>query len=170
VSIAKANKIKLIIFDVDGVLTDGRIYHSAKGDEMKAFHVHDGLGIKLLQKAGLETAIITGRQSSLVDIRAKELNINHVYQGQHHKQAAYKTLLEKLNLTPAQTAYIGDDFPDLILIKTSGFGVAVQNAVYEIKQCADYITTQQGGNGAIREVAEYILKAQQVWTQLVESY
>ena len=166
----KATNIKLIIFDVDGVLTDGKIYHSANGDELKAFNVQDGLGIKLLQKANIQTAIITARSSSLVETRAKELNISHLYQGQSDKKIAYNTLLELLQLQPEQVAYVGDDLPDLPLIKLSGLGITVQNGAKDVKKHADWITEKSGGNGAVREIAEAILNAQNHWVQLIAVY
>lgn len=165
-----AKPIKLVIFDVDGVLTDGRVYMSESGHEHKAFHIHDGLGMKMLLQAGIEIAIITSRSSQLVAKRMQELGVKHVYQGQKNKVYAYSELLKKLNLSEQQVAYVGDDLPDLTLIRRSGFGIAVANAVPWVREQADWVTTQQGGQGAVREVCELILQAQGLLKKLQETY
>jgi 3-deoxy-D-manno-octulosonate 8-phosphate phosphatase (KDO 8-P phosphatase) len=167
---AKLKSIQLVVFDVDGVLTDGKIYHTAQGDEIKAFHVHDGLGIRLLHQANIQTAIITSRQSSVVDIRAKELNIQHVYQGQKNKRLAFQDLCKKCQCDPSTVAYVGDDLPDLPLIISAGVGIAVANATTVIKEHADWVTHKKGGKGAVREIAETLLKIKELYDQLLEQY
>lgn len=166
----KAKPIKLVIFDVDGVLTDGRIYLSDSGHEFKAFHALDGMGIKMLLKAGLEVGIITARTSELLSKRANELGIQHVYQGQYPKDNAYNELKATLSLDHHEIAYVGDDLPDLALIRKSGFGVAVCNAAPFVLEHADYTTTNLGGQGAVREVVELILQAQDKLNAVHDSF
>lgn len=166
----KAQLVKLVIFDVDGVLTDGRIFMSDSGHEFKAFHAQDGMGIKMLMKAGLEVAIITARTSELVAKRMKELSIQHVYQGQYPKDNAYDELKTTLTLDHHEIAYVGDDLPDLPLIRKSGLGVAVANAAPFVREHADYLTKNLGGEGAVREVAELILQAQNKLQMVNESF
>lgn len=165
-----AHPIKLVIFDVDGVLTDGRIYFSDSGHEFKAFHAQDGMGIKMLQKAGIEVAIITARQSNMVTKRAEELGIQHVYQKQNPKKAAFEDLKAKLNLQNEQIAYVGDDLVDLPIINQCGLGIAVANAAPFVKLNADWSTTCYGGQGAVREVVELILSAQQKLASVHEAF
>lgn len=165
-----AQHIKLVIFDVDGVLTDGRIYFSDSGHEFKAFHSQDGMGIKMLMQAGLEVAIITARQSNLVEKRAKELGLKHVYQNQNPKTAAFEELKSILKLDNHEIAYVGDDLVDLPLIIQSGLGIAVANAAPFVKQHATWCTTCLGGQGAVREVVELILTAQEKLSQVHEAY
>ncbi len=155
-----AQQIKLLILDVDGVLTDGKIYVDPTQESLKAFHVQDGLGIKLLQKSGITVAIITGKESTMVAVRAKTLGIEHVYQNQPNKVAAFESLLEKLSLTPEQVAYVGDDIPDLYVMSKVGLSIAVANAQPIIAQYADLQTQLPGGHGAVREVANLLLNAQ----------
>jgi 3-deoxy-D-manno-octulosonate 8-phosphate phosphatase (KDO 8-P phosphatase) len=156
----KAKKIKLAVFDVDGVLTDGHLYFDAQNNELKVFHVQDGLGIKLLQLSGVNTAIITSRQSSITQQRMQSLGVLYIYQGQHNKQLAFNELLIQLELKEEQVAYVGDDLPDLPLIQRAGLGIAVANAHAVIKQHAVWQTTLRGGEGAAREVCELIMQAQ----------
>ena len=155
--IDKIAKIKLLITDVDGVLTDGKIYLGTNSLEFKAFHVHDGKGIKLLQEAGVEVAIITGRQSEAVSNRAKELAIKDAYQGVKDKIAVFNNLLERYNLSSDQVAYIGDDINDLEVLTKVGFSASVANGVAKVKERVDYVTEKAGGEGALRELAELIL-------------
>ena len=161
-----AQKIKLLILDVDGVLTDGIIYVDPTQESLKAFHVQDGLGIKLLKHAGIEVAIITGKESKMVTVRAKTLGIDHVYQNQPNKIQAFETLLRKLQLTPQQAAYVGDDLPDLAIMKRVGLSIAVANAQPIIQKHADMITHKKGGKGAVREAIEFILTAQHKWEDI----
>lgn len=158
--IAKARKIRLLILDVDGVLTDGRLYFDSQGECLKAFHVHDGLGIKRLRAAGIETAIITARESQPVALRAEQLGIIHLFQAQHDKLAAYEELKTLLLLQDENIAYCGDDLPDLEPLQKVGLSIAPQNAVPAIKAIVDWVTPLAGGEGAVREIADFILKAQ----------
>ena len=156
----RAARIKLAVFDVDGVLTDGRLYYGAGGEELKVFHVHDGQGLKRLQKAGVTLAIISGRDSAAVTRRMQDLGIEHVFQGDEHKLPIFERLLQKLGLTAEQAACVGDDLPDLPLLQRAGLAVAVANAQAPIKDAAHYVTTSRGGRGAAREVCDLILTAQ----------
>lgn len=158
--LTKLKSIKLLILDVDGTLTDGLIYYGNSGEVLKAFHVHDGLGMHLLKKAGIEIAIITAKQSDAVAHRMRELGLTHVYLGRHDKRPAYDELKSTLNLANENIAYVGDDLPDLCLMQRAGVSFTLKNANSLMHQHADYITKQKAGRGAIREVCELILKAQ----------
>ncbi len=162
--------IKLIIIDVDGVLTDGAIYIDSHGRETKAFHVLDGAGISYLHRAGIKTAIISGRTCDAVTHRAKELNITDVYQGAINKLDAYKEIREKYALRDEEICYIGDDLIDLPILRLVGFPVAVANASTIVKSHSLYVTKAKGGCGAVREVAEKILKFQDKWHLILERY
>ena len=151
--------IRIVAFDVDGVFTDGRFYLSDEGIESKAFHTQDGYGIRQLINAGIEVAVISGRRSGAVEKRMAELGVNHVIQGCRDKVAALNNLLAMLQLDANQSAFVGDDIPDLPLLKTVGFSVAVANAVPEVRSQCDYTTTAAGGFGAVREVCELVLSA-----------
>jgi len=168
----KANlaNIKLLVLDVDGVLTDGSMVINADGSESKFFNSLDGHGIRMWQRAGLKVAFLTGRQSEATRYRAKHLETEYVFQDCHYKLPVLKKLLEELSLSPQEVACVGDDLPDLPMIRYVGFGAAVANAVDEVKQYADYVTTRQGGSGAVREVVEYILKNTGRWQQLMKRY
>jgi len=156
----KAKQIKLVIFDVDGVLTDGSLFIGDDGQEYKAFNSKDGFGMKLLQASGVEVAIITARSSQVVEHRMKSLDIKHVYQGQLDKLSAYKELLDKLKLTSDQVAYVGDDVVDLPVMKQVGLAIAVQDAHALAKQHSHWQTPHNGGRGAARDVCELIMEAQ----------
>ncbi len=158
--IARASKVRLACFDVDGVLTDGKLWYSDTGEEIKAFHVHDGLGFKLLREYGIEIALITARDSRPVEKRARDLGIEHVYQGQKDKLGVFTMLLESFGLTAEQASYTGDDLPDLGVMRHAGLAVAVANAHPWIKPHAHWMTRHSGGNGAAREVADLLLSAQ----------
>lgn len=158
--LAKAANIQLAIFDVDGVMTDGQLHFTENGESLKTFHAHDGQGIKLLQKTGVHVAIITSRKSPIINQRMETLGVTHIYQGQTNKMAAFDDLLNAFKLHPDQVAYTGDDLPDLALIRRAGLGIAVANAIPWIKQHADWQTKATGGNGAVREVCELIMRAQ----------
>lgn len=158
--IKKAEKIQLLICDVDGVMSDGLIYMGNNGEELKAFNVRDGYGIRCLLTSGIEVAIITGRQSKLLEDRAKTLGITYLYQGQHNKLLAYQQLLDTLTLKPEQTAYIGDDLIDLPVMEKVGLSVAVADAHPLLTPRADYVTRIAGGRGAVRELCDLILLAQ----------
>lgn len=166
----KIRKIRLLILDVDGVLTDGSIIIDDSGLETKAFNVRDGHGIKLLERGGVRTAIVTGRTSTVVEHRARDLKIELVYQGSRDKLKAYEDILTRSSLTPVETAYVGDDLVDLPVLKRVGFSVAVADASVEVKERADYVTERPGGRGAVREVVELILKTQGKWEGLIERY
>lgn len=168
--IEKAKLIKLFIVDVDGVLTDGKIYRTDKGDEIKAFNVHDGLGIKLLKQAHINTAIITSRLSEVVKHRAAELGIDYVYQGQADKRSAYKDLCETLKITDEQVCYIGDDLPDLPILKRVGLSVTVANATPVILQQVDWVVDKNGGDGAVRQVVDFVIASQGLWPTIMERF
>lgn len=165
-----ARGIRLLICDVDGVLTKGEVFLDSTELELKAFNIKDGLGLKLLQQSGVEIAIITGRQSRIVDRRMKELGISHIYQGQRDKIAAYESLLSQLELIPEQVAYVGDDLPDLPLIRRSGLGIAVADAHFSVKDRADWITFNDGGYGAVRDIADMILDAKGLLEDIHQGY
>jgi 3-deoxy-D-manno-octulosonate 8-phosphate phosphatase (KDO 8-P phosphatase) len=159
-SMKRAARVKLMIFDVDGVLTDGSLHFGPDGEVMKTFNVHDGLGIKLLQESGVQTAIISARQSPIVTRRAADLGIKHVLQGVHDKRVPFLKLLADTGLTAEQCGYIGDDVIDLPLLTRVGFAVSVPNGRPEARQHAHLVTEAAGGLGAVREVCELLLRAQ----------
>ncbi|WP_213990881.1 3-deoxy-manno-octulosonate-8-phosphatase KdsC [Sodalis sp. dw_96] len=156
----RAREIRLLICDVDGVLSDGLIYQGNQGEELKAFNVRDGYGIRCLLTSGIEVAIITGRSAKLVEDRCKTLGITHLYQGQSDKLLAFEALLVKLSLTAAQVAYVGDDLIDWPVMARAGLGIAVADAHPLLLPKADYVTHIAGGRGAVREVCDVLLLAQ----------
>ncbi len=162
--------IKLLAMDVDGVLTDGTITICSDGSESKRFHLLDGHGIKMWQRAGFKTAMISGRQSAVTQKRAEELKIEFLYQPCQQKLLCFEKLLADTGLEAKNIAYIGDDLLDIPIVKRAGFGVAVANGVDELKSYAHYVTSRIGGNGAVREVIEYILKNTGQWDALMERY
>lgn len=166
----KAKKIKLLISDVDGVLTDGQLIFDSQGKELKSFNAHDGFGITMLQSTGIVFAIITKRTSEALTHRAKNLKLTHVYQGQEDKRVAYKDLLKKLTVTDEQVAYIGDDLTDLALIRHVGLGATVADAPAIMHEHADWISQHPGGRGAVRELCELILLAQNKLTDIQQRY
>lgn len=166
----RAAKIRLLICDVDGVLTNGQLFFTPTGDELKGFHARDGHGIKLIQRAGIETAVISGRRSPAVALRMESLGVRHVYQGHEHKLAAFEELLEKLKLPPEQACFIGDDLLDLTLLRRVGLSVAVADAHFSIRNAVHHITHLPGGHGAVREICDLILHAQDKLAIVVESY
>lgn len=168
--LAKAKHVKCVICDVDGVLTDGLLYISENGYESKAFHVQDGMGLKLLKAAGIEVAVITTANNSIIEQRMEQLGIRYYFKGQVEKETAYLRLKETLGLADEAFAYIGDDLPDLPIIKQVGFGVAVANAVPQVKEFATWCTKQTGGRGAVREVCDFILYAQNKFDSALERY
>ncbi len=157
---AKAKKIKLLLLDVDGVLTDGTIILDNQGNELKAFHVRDGHGIKLAQRAGIAVGIITGRKSEVVNIRARELGIQEVHQGAHEKILAYESILAKFGMDDSEVAYMGDDIVDVEILKRVGVAAGVADADPAIRPHVDLITKSEGGRGAVREFINFILKSQ----------
>ena len=157
----RASKICMLILDVDGVLTDGKLYFDRAGNEMKAFNTRDGLGMKALQKVGIEVAVITGRKSEAVTHRMAQLGIKHVYQGREDKLDAFLDLLEITGLDAQQTCFAGDDWIDLPVLLRTGLAVSVADAEDRVKQQAHWITRRNGGDGAVREICNLILAAQE---------
>ncbi|MDD5328732.1 MAG: 3-deoxy-manno-octulosonate-8-phosphatase KdsC [Sulfuricella sp.] len=156
----RAKKIRLAIFDVDGVLTDGSLYLADGGQEYKAFNSLDGHGMKMLNRSGVELAIITGRNSQVVALRAANLGVTHLYQGSEDKLAAFADLLEKTGLEPSECAYMGDDVVDLPVMRRCGLALCVPAAPALVKQHAHYVSQLAGGQGAVREICELIMQAQ----------
>ena len=154
----KLRELRLVGFDIDGVFTDGRFYLSDDGTEAKAFHTQDGFGIRLLIKNGVDVAVISGRKSNAVAIRMQELGVQHVELGCPDKVAAFRAILDKIGIPQEQSAFAGDDLPDLPLLDFAGIAFAVSNAVPEIKDACDYVTKAAGGNGAVREICDMICK------------
>jgi 3-deoxy-D-manno-octulosonate 8-phosphate phosphatase (KDO 8-P phosphatase) len=163
-------QIRLLLLDVDGVLTDGRITYDNHGVESKSFHVRDGHGLKLLQRAGIKVGIITGRSSHVVSHRAAELGIDIVYQGAKNKLEPYEQILQDLNLTDAQVAYAGDDLVDLPILRRVGCSFTVADGVADIKPYVDYITTLPGGQGAVREICDMLLRQSGNWDSVTDRY
>ena len=159
-ALKRAEGLKLMIFDVDGVMTDGTLYYSERGEELKAFNIQDGHGIKMLRQYGVEVALITARNSRAVELRAANLGIAQLYQGVEDKRGAYAALLAQLGLAAEQSGYMGDDLLDLPLITRCGFAATVPAAPEALRSRAHYVTRALGGHGAVREVCEFILRAQ----------
>ncbi len=155
-----AENVRMLVLDVDGVLTDGRLYYGNAGEELKAFNIKDGLGIKLLQRAGIPVAIITGRTSDSVLRRAGELGIDHLVQGREDKLTALRELCQQCGLSPADCAYMGDDLPDLAAIAAAGLGMTVADGSGAVRAAADWCSAAAGGAGAVREACEFILASQ----------
>ena len=168
--IEAAKNIKLVLLDVDGVLTDGRLYYGNSGEELKAFDIQDGLGIKLLQKGGVKVGIITGRRSALLQRRAEELAISPLVQGREDKWLALNELIEDLGVSLEEIAFVGDDLPDLAVIKRVGLGITPANGSHLVASQADWQTKNSGGDGAVREVAELILSAQDKLESILAAY
>lgn len=166
----RTKKIKLVIFDVDGVLTDGSLIMGDNGEEYKAFHSRDGHGMRLLQYTGVDIAIITGRTSKVVEHRMKNLDIKYIYQGQHVKMPAFEELIKRLDLTPEQCAYVGDDWVDLAIMKRVGFAVTVNDADDIMKKHAHWVTPANGGKGAARQVCELIMRNQGTLEDQIERH
>ncbi len=166
----KAGKIRWIFLDVDGVLTEGRITYDSQGREIKSFHVRDGHGIKLAQREGIHFAIITGRSSPVVEKRAKELGINEVIQGAKRKIEAYEKILQGKNLSDSEIAYVGDDLVDLPVLRRVGLSATVLDADPEVRAQVDLVLSRPGGQGAVRELIEFILKAQDKWREVTRRY
>jgi 3-deoxy-D-manno-octulosonate 8-phosphate phosphatase (KDO 8-P phosphatase) len=166
----RCRAIRLILCDVDGVLTDGGLILDNQGIESKRFHVRDGMGIRLWRKAGYSFGLITHRSSHIVKTRAAELGIDILRQGVDDKLAAMQKIMQELRLAPGQVCYVGDDLPDLQAVSAAGLGVAVADACAELRQAAHCITSTPGGSGAVREIIELILKAQARWEDLIQAY
>lgn len=169
-AIRRAEKVRLIILDVDGVLTDGGLYIGAEGELFKPFYCRDGLGITIAHRAGLRTAIITGRQSRQLLYRAQELHITEVFQGNLDKRAAYRELKARLQLDDEEIAYFGDDLVDLAVMRQVGLPAAVGDAVPEVRDAAEVVSGFPGGHGAVRELIEFILKAQGKWQGILDDF
>ncbi len=166
----KLKDIRLLLLDVDGVMTDGRIIYDGNGLETKCFNVKDGHGIKMLQRYGIEIGIITGRTSVVVDIRARELGIELVYQGALKKLDSYDDVKQKTGLTDNQIAYMGDDIVDIPVMRRAGFSAAPPDSLPEVLAVADYVSSCGGGRGAVREICDLILKGRGVWNEIVKRY
>jgi 3-deoxy-D-manno-octulosonate 8-phosphate phosphatase (KDO 8-P phosphatase) len=166
----RVKKIKLLLLDVDGVLTDGRIIYDSRGHDMKFFDVHDGLGIYALRRVGIKTILITAKGSRAIKPRARDMQVAEIFENISPKTAVLDKILRKYRLKADQVCFVGDDLVDLGLMKKVGFSVAVFNAVPEIKQIANYITLKEGGRGAVREIAELILKSQDHWSGILKLY
>ncbi len=181
---SRARKIKLLLFDVDGVLTDGKLFFlpdrektqagselSAQGSiEFKGFHAHDGVAISLARLAGMRTGLITKRYSETVALRARDLKLEFVRQGSHDKGAAFQEIIREAGLAPDQAAFVGDDIVDLPAMRLAGLAIAVQNARTDVKKEAHYTTPHVGGDGALRDAVEFVLKAQGKWKKVLETY
>jgi 3-deoxy-D-manno-octulosonate 8-phosphate phosphatase (KDO 8-P phosphatase) len=166
----RARKIKLLLLDVDGVLTDGRIIYDSKGRDSKFFNVHDGLGVYLLKKANISTVLITAKGSRSIKPRARDMRVAEILADVSPKSSVFDKILRKYRVNPEEVCFVGDDLVDLCLMSKVGFAVAVFNAAPEIKNAAHYITQREGGRGAVREVSELILKSQGKWQEIIESY
>lgn len=166
----KAQQIKCLICDVDGVLTNGELFIDNFGNELKAFNVQDGMGLKLLMAAGIHVAVITTSKNAVIDHRMQQLGIEHYYKGQVNKEDAFHRLKAKLQLDNHEIAYVGDDLPDLSIIRQAGLGIAVSNAVPAVKEFAHWQTVKEGGRGAVREVCDLILNMQQKSDMALEGY
>jgi len=156
----KAAGIRLLALDVDGIMSDGKLYFSAQGDELKAFNILDGLGLKQLMAAGITLAVITGRKSPLTERRMKDLGIPHLMQGREDKKVALQELVSTMDIEPEAIAYMGDDLPDLPALRYAGLAITVPNGYWLVRQNADYCTSVSGGNGAVREACDLLLAAQ----------
>ena len=167
---ARVRKIKILLLDVDGVLTDGRIIYDSKGRDSKFFDVHDGLGVYILHKAGIKTVIVTAKSSGTIKPRARDMRVAEVFADVSPKSAILEKIIKKYGVTKDEVCFVGDDLVDLGLMKLVGFPVAVFNACPEIKQAASYITIKHGGRGAVREVAELILKSKGKWEDTIRFY
>lgn len=167
---SRMEKITLLILDVDGVLTPGEITYTGADRESKTFHVKDGFGIRLLKDAGLMVGVITGRQSEALDRRAAELKLDFCYSGIGDKSSLLAPILEQTGCHPENTAFMGDDLPDIAIMQSVGVGIAVADAQPVVREYADIVTRQPGGKGAVREVCERILKAKGLWEEILQSW
>lgn len=166
----RCQPIELIVADVDGVLTDGRVVVDNQGIETKQFHIRDGMGVRLWQKAGYRFGVITARSSHVVKVRAADLNIQIVRQGTNNKLATMREIAAELGLAVEQVCYIGDDLPDLPVVRAVGLGIAVADACEELRRAAHHVVQASGGAGAVREVVELILKTQRRWDDVIQPY
>jgi 3-deoxy-D-manno-octulosonate 8-phosphate phosphatase (KDO 8-P phosphatase) len=175
---ARARRVQILLFDVDGVLTDGKLYFLPATDipdnsgkiEFKGFHAHDGIAISLARVGGLKTGLITKRVSENVALRARDLKLDFVQQGVNEKRACFLEVVAKAGLRPEQAAFVGDDIVDLPPMRAAGLAIAVKNARIEVKREAHYVTAHAGGDGAMRDAVEFILKAQAKWKRVLQEY
>jgi 3-deoxy-D-manno-octulosonate 8-phosphate phosphatase (KDO 8-P phosphatase) len=166
----KARCIKVLIVDIDGVMTDGRIIYSIYGDELKFFDVQDGFGITLLNRGGIKSVVVTAKKSRIVKLRGRDLGVAKVYHGFMDKLIPYDNILRTFNVKPEEVCFIGDDLVDIPVLKRVGLAVAVPNAVDEVKAASHYVTSKTGGRGAVREICDLLLKSQNKWDLATEKY
>jgi len=165
----KARKVRLLLLDVDGVLTDGKIIYDSEGRELKFFNVQDGLGVRLLGISGIKAVLVTTRRSPVLEKRAKDMQVDRIYEGILHKTEVLDQILDTYQVRKEEICYVGDDLVDLGIMRLIGFPVAVKNACREVKEAASYVTERKGGEGAVREVAELILKTKGAWHRVLRS-
>jgi len=165
----KAKKVKLLLLDVDGVLTDGRIIYDSEGRELKFFNVQDGLGVRLLEISGVKIALVTTRRSPVLERRVKDMGVDRIYEGILRKTGVLDQILDTYQVRRDEVCYVGDDLVDLGIMRLVGFPVAVKNACQEVKDAASYVTERKGGEGAVREVSELILKVKGTWDRALRS-
>jgi 3-deoxy-D-manno-octulosonate 8-phosphate phosphatase (KDO 8-P phosphatase) len=166
----RLSKIRILILDVDGVMTDGRIIMDDEGRQMKNFDVRDGHGLKMIQRCGVKVVLLTGRTSEVVKHRARELGIKDIYQGARNKKEVFEKILDKHKLPPEAVAFIGDDIVDIPVLNRVGFSASVVDAADIVKKSVDYVTRNQGGRGAVREICDLILQAQGKWPEIATKY
>lgn len=169
-ALAKAKEIRLLLLDVDGVLTNGNLLYSGNSEESKSFNTQDGFGIRLLHEAGIDVGIITARKSEVVARRAGELKMRFIYQGMANKQEAFKEIMKASGLRPFEVAYMGDDWLDLVLLQQVGLAIAPANGVREVKETAHFVTERAGGAGAVRDACDLILEAKNLIAELLQKY
>lgn len=166
----RAALLEWLVFDVDGVLTDGRLYYTELGEQIKAFHVRDGLGFRLAQRAGLRLGLLSGRRSAPLEKRAAEFDFDVVLLGRSDKHATFEAFLRQVETKPERVAYIGDDLPDLVVLRRCGLSFAPADAVDEVRAVVDHVLAKPGGQGAVREMVEVVLKARGEWEQRLARY
>ncbi len=166
----RARALEWILCDVDGVLTDGRLYFDGQGEALKAFDVRDGLGLRCLQEGGLKVGLLTARESAALDRRAENLNLDMVLSGRGDKEAGFRTFLDRSGCDPARVAYIGDDLNDLVVLALCGVSFAPADAAHEVRAVSDVVLTRPGGRGAVREMAEILLKTRGTWQRILSRY
>lgn len=169
-ALARAKEIKLLLLDVDGVLTDGTLLYTGNGDEAKSFNTQDGFGLRLLGEAGVDLGVITARESEVVTRRARELNMRYIYQGCGNKKEAFKNIMQASGLKPFQVAYMGDDWLDLALLQQVGLAISPANGVVEVQEIAHFITARGGGAGAVRDACDLIIEAKNLAQELLQKY
>lgn len=168
--IERAQKIKVLVLDIDGVLTDGKLIYTDQGEEIKNFNVNDGLGIFLVRNAGMKTAVLTAKGSKIVQKRCEELRIDKVYKNCHYKIEAFDDILKSFDVKPENICFMGDDLIDIPVLRRVGLAVCPQNAIDEVKECVHFVSDKNGGDGAVREVCNLLLKAQGKWEEVTKRY